>query len=154
MMEKGGGPERCLVRIGDEDAQKNYRAAGLLHLAVLNDQPEMVDYLAPFMKKCVNEWVFVVDGGKGGGSRGSGKGVPGLYPWPGWRSSPSHLSLSLCVRVLIVVWVHATAGSTRSRRARGKGGTRACRRTTMGTPPWYARPSARPSVPPPTETHR
>lgn len=50
-MEKGGGPEHCLVRVQAEDVEQDYKYAGLLHLAVLNDQPEMITYLAPFMSK-------------------------------------------------------------------------------------------------------
>lgn len=61
MMEKGGGQERCLVRVGEMDAHEDYRQAGLLHFAVLNDSPELITYLAPFMKKCV-VGVVVVSG--------------------------------------------------------------------------------------------
>lgn len=53
MMEKGGGRQRSLVRVGETDTHQAYRGAGILHFAVLNDSPELIEYLFPFMRECV-----------------------------------------------------------------------------------------------------
>lgn len=55
MMEKGDGKQRCLVRVTEEDAHKDYKGATLLHLAVLSDNEALITYLAPFIKECVVE---------------------------------------------------------------------------------------------------
>lgn len=53
MLEKGGGQEHCLAKVTEADANADYRGASLLHFAVLNEQPEMLTLLCPYMKESV-----------------------------------------------------------------------------------------------------
>ena len=65
MLEKGGGQEHCLAKVTEADANADYRGASLLHFAVLNEQPEMLTPLCPYMKECVcgGVWCVCVWGG-------------------------------------------------------------------------------------------